>query len=206
MAETDLPQLYLVTPPQLELSSFPDQLARALDAVEIACLRLELATRDEDTIARAADACREVAHARDIAIVIADHVLMVERLGLDGVHFTDGSRQVRKTRKDLGKDAIVGAFCGTSRHDGMTAGEQDADYVAFGPVGTSNLGTGEIAGRDLFQWWTEMIEVPIVAEGGLTEALVRDFAPVTDFFSFGEEIWTAEDPAAALTALAAARA
>ncbi|EAQ11260.1 thiamine-phosphate pyrophosphorylase [Maritimibacter alkaliphilus HTCC2654] len=206
MAETDLPQLYLVTPPQFELSSFPDQLARALDAVEIACLRLELATRDEDTIARAADACREVAHARDIAIVIADHVLMVERLGLDGVHFTDGSRQVRKTRKDLGKDAIVGAFCGTSRHDGMTAGEQDADYVAFGPVGTSNLGTGEIAGRDLFQWWTEMIEVPIVAEGGLTEALVRDFAPVTDFFSFGEEIWTAEDPTAALTALAAARA
>jgi len=206
MAETDLPQLYLVTPPQFELSSFPDQLARALDAVEIACLRLELATRDEDTIARAADACREVAHARDIAIVIADHVLMVERLGLDGVHFTDGSRQVRKTRKDLGKDAIVGAFCGTSRHDGMTAGEQDADYVAFGPVGTSNLGTGEIAGRDLFQWWTEMIEVPIVAEGGLTEALVRDFAPVTDFFSFGEEIWTAGDPAAALTALAAARA
>jgi thiamine-phosphate pyrophosphorylase len=206
MAETDLPQLYLVTPPQFELSSFPDQLARALDAVEIACLRLELATRDEDTIARAADACREVAHARDIAIVIADHVLMVERLGLDGVHFTDGSRQVRKTRKDLGKDSIVGAFCGTSRHDGMTAGEQDADYVAFGPVGTSNLGTGEIAGRDLFQWWTEMIEVPIVAEGGLTEALVRDFAPVTDFFSFGEEIWTAEDPTAALTALAAARA
>lgn len=206
MAETDLPQLYLVTPPQFELSSFPDQLARALDAVEIACLRLELATRDEDTIARAADACREVAHARDIAIVIADHVLMVERLGLDGVHFTDGSRQVRKTRKDLGKDAIVGAFCGTSRHDGMTAGEQDADYVAFGPVGTSNLGTGEIAGRDLFQWWTEMIEVPIVAEGGLTEALVRDFAPVTDFFSFGEEIWTADDPTAALTALAAARA
>ncbi|MEC7761657.1 MAG: thiamine phosphate synthase [Pseudomonadota bacterium] len=205
MADTDLPQLYLVTPPQFELSSFPDQLARALDTVEIACLRLELATRDEDTISRAADACREVAHARDIAIVIADHVLMVERLGLDGVHFTDGSRQVRKTRKDLGKDAIVGAFCGTSRHDGMTAGEQDADYVSFGPIGASNLGSGDMAERELFQWWTEMIEVPIVAEGGLTEALVRDFTPVTDFFSFGEEIWTSDDPVATLAALAAAR-
>lgn len=205
MADTDLPQLYLVTPPQFELSSFPDQLARALDAVEIACLRLELATRDEDTISRAADACREVAHSRDIAIVIADHVLMVERLGLDGVHFTDGSRQVRKTRKDLGKDAIVGAFCGTSRHDGMTAGEQDADYVSFGPLSGANLGTGETAERELFEWWTEMIEVPIVAEGGLTEALVRDLTPVTDFFSFGEEIWNADDPVAMLATLAAAR-
>lgn len=205
MADTDLPQLYLVTPPQFELSSFPDQLARALDAVEIACLRLELATRDEDTISRAADACREVAHSRDIAIVIADHVLMVERLGLDGVHFTDGSRQVRKTRKDLGKDAIVGAFCGTSRHDGMTAGEQDADYVSFGPLSGANLGTGETAERELFEWWTEMIEVPIVAEGGLTDALVRDLTPVTDFFSFGEEIWNADDPVAMLATLAAAR-
>lgn len=205
MAETDLPQLYLVTPPQFELSAFPELLGRALDTVEIACIRLELASRDEDVIARAADACREVAHARDIAIVIADHVLMVERLGLDGVHFTDGARQVRKTRADLGADAIVGAHCGTSRHEGMNAGEQGADYVSFGPVGASNLGDGAVAERALFAWWSEMIEVPVVAEGGLTEALVRDLAPVTDFFSFGGEVWDSEDPVAALAALAAAR-
>jgi thiamine-phosphate pyrophosphorylase len=206
MADTDLPQLYLVTPPQVELSTFPDLLARALDTVEVACLRLELATRDEDTIARAADACREVAHARDVAFVITDHLLMVERLGLDGVHFSDGSRQVRKTRKDLGKDAIVGAFCAASRHDGMTAGEQGADYVSFGPVGTTGLGDGTVAERELFDWWSQMIEVPVVAEGGLTEALVRDFSPVTDFFSLGEEIWSTDDPVATLTSLAAARA
>ena len=36
-------------------------------------------------------------------------------------------------------DAIVGAFCGTSRHDGMTAGEMGADYVSFGPVAAVSL-------------------------------------------------------------------
>lgn len=205
MSDTDLPQLYLVTPPQLTLSEFPDLLGRALDAVDVACVRLELATRDEDVIARAADACREVATARDVAFVIADHTLMVERLGLDGVHFTDGSRGVRKARADLGKDAIVGAFCGSSRHDGMVAGEQGADYVAFGPVGESNLGDGSRADAELFQWWVEMIEVPIVAEGGLTEDLIRAISPVTDFFCLGEEIWTAEDPIKTLKNLAAAR-
>ncbi|MBV7379340.1 thiamine phosphate synthase [Maritimibacter dapengensis] len=205
MADTELPQLYLVTPPQFELSVFPDQLSRVLDATEVACLRLELATRDEDTIARAADACREVAHARDIALVIADHLLLVEKLGLDGVHFTDGARQVRKARKELGNDPIVGAFCGTSNHDGMIAGEQGADYIAFGPVGESNLGTGAVAERDLFAWWSEMIEVPVVAEGGLTEALVRDLTSVTDFFCFGDEVWGEDDPVAALSALASAR-
>lgn len=205
MSDHDQPQLYLVSPPKVELSSFPDTLAHLLDAVEIACVRLELATRDEDEIARAADACREVTHARDIALVIADHVRLVERLGLDGVHFTDGARHVRDARKDLGADAIVGAFCGASNHDGMIAGEQGADYVAFGPVSTGNLGDGTVAERDLFAWWSEMIEVPVVAERGLTEDLVRRLAPVTDFLSFGEEIWATDDRVATLRRLAAAR-
>jgi thiamine-phosphate pyrophosphorylase len=205
MATEDLPQLYLVTPPEIDLAAFPDTLARCLDAVEIACIRLDLASRDEDVIARAADAVREVAHARDIALVIADHVLLVEPHGLDGVHFSDGARHVRKTRDELGADAIVGAFCATSRHDGMSAGEMGADYVTFGPVGASMLGDGTVAEHELFEWWSQTIEVPVVAEGGFTEALVRKLTPVADFLSFGEEIWRAGDPVAALQALAAAR-
>ena len=205
MADQDLPQLYLVTPPALDIATFPDLLARCLDTVEIACIRIDLASRDEGEIARVADAVRDVAHQRDIATVIADHLLLVERHGLDGVHFSDGARHVRTARKDLGADAIVGTFCAASRHDGMTAGEMGADYVAFGPVGASNLGDGTVAGAELFAWWSEMIEVPVVAEGGFTADLVRALAPVSDFLSFGEEIWRTDAPAAALKALADAR-
>lgn len=202
MAEIDRPQLYLITPPEFDLDNFPDRLAAVLDATEIACLRLSLATRDEDRILRAGDALRELAHARDVAIVIDRHVLMVERLGLDGVHLTDGARSIRKVRKDL-PDAIIGTWCGNSRHDGMTAGELGADYVAFGPVGATALGDGSRAEQDLFAWWSEMIEVPVVAEGALTRDLVEALAPVTDFFAVGEEIWTADDPALALKSLLA---
>ncbi len=201
MDTPEQPQIYLITPPTIALSTFPEQLGRVLDSAEIACIRLALAGNDEDTIARAADACREVAHARDVAIVISNHVLLAQRLGLDGVHLDDGSRSVRAVRKELGADAIVGSFCFASSHDGMTAGENGADYVAFGPVGTSTLGDGTIAEKDLFQWWSEMIEVPVVAEGGLTPELIRDLAPHTDFFGIGDEIWSQDDPVAALKAL-----
>jgi thiamine-phosphate pyrophosphorylase len=203
MAEADRPQLYLVTPPEFDLDIFPDRLAAVLDAEEVACVRLALASRDEDRVARAADALREVAHARDVALVIENHVLLVERLGLDGVHLTDGSRNVRKLRKDLGDDAIIGAFCGTTRHEGISAAEAGADYVSFGPVGETPLGDGSRADLDLFQWWSEMIEVPVVAEGALTAELVAQFGPVTDFFGVGEEIWKAPDAGAALKALLA---
>ncbi|MEM1065429.1 MAG: thiamine phosphate synthase [Pseudomonadota bacterium] len=204
MAAPDTPQIYLVTPPEIELSSFPARLDDVLDAHEVACVRLALATRDEDRIARAADAVREVCHNADVACVIEAHVGLVERLGLDGVHLTDGARSVRKVRKALGGDAIVGAFCGTSRHDGMTAGESGADYIAFGPVAGASLGDGTVADAELFAWWSEMIELPVVAEGGLTDEMIAALSPVTDFFALGEEIWGVADAAARLAELKAA--
>ena len=203
MAADDRPQITLITPPSFDPETFSDRIGLILDGAEIACLRLSLGTKDEDILMRAADAAREAAHARDVAVVIDNHLILAERLGLDGVHLADGSRNVRKARKDLGADAIVGAFCGTSRHDGMTAGEAGADYASFGPIGATTLGDGSRAEFDLFEWWSEVIEVPIIAEGALTAELVAKFGPVTDFFAVGEEIWGVDDPLTALKALLA---
>lgn len=202
--QKELPQIYLLTPTAFEPEDFAPKLAAVLDAHEVACVRLALASKDEYVLGKAADSCREVCHTRDVAIVIESHVALAERHGLDGVHLTDGARSIRKVRKVLGDDAIVGCYCGASRHDGLTAGEIGADYIAFGPVGETDLGDGTQAPRDLFDWWSQMIEVPVVAEGALTVEIVRDFAPVTDFFAVGDEIWGAEDPVAALGALIAA--
>ena len=85
----------------------------------------------------------------------------------------------------------------------MAAGEAGADYISFGPVGDLGLGEETRAERDLFAWWSEMIELPVVAEGGLDRDLIESFAPVTDFFAIGPEIWRAEDPDAALADLTA---
>jgi len=203
MADPEQPRLYLLTPPEIELSRFPSVLSRVLDAHDVACLRIALATRDEDTISRAADVLREVAHARDVAVVIDSHIGLVKRLGLDGVHLPDGARHVRTARKALGPDGIVGAFCGASRHDGMTAGEAGADYISFGPVSATALGDGTVAEKALFDWWSEMIEVPVVAEGAVTDRAVAELWAATDFFAIGEEIWRAEEPSAALLSLLA---
>lgn len=203
MPEAASAQLCLITPPAIGLSSFPDRLAAVLDGAPVACLRLALASRDEEVLIRAADACREVAHARDVPVVIEAHVGLAGRLGLDGVHLPDGARGVRKARAALGRQAIVGAFCGASRHEGITAAEAGADYVAFGPAGATLLGHGCRAGEELFAWWSEMIEVPVLAEGALTAEAAAALAGVADFLAFGEEIWRAEDPLAELRRLAA---
>jgi thiamine-phosphate pyrophosphorylase len=197
------PRLYLVTPPAFD-PGLPDRVARLLDGFEIACLRLALAAASEDAVARAADALRPVAHARDVPLVVADHFRLAARLGLDGVHLSDGPRQVRAARAALGRDAIVGAFARASRHDGLTAAEIGADYVSFGPAGPTGLGDGTVAPLELFAWWSEMIEVPVVAEGGITPDLAGALAGTADFLALGDELWSApEGPEAALAEVAA---
>jgi len=194
---TDAPQLYLMTPAGAQASALGPLLTEVMDRFPPACLRIR-AGAEEDELGRLADLAREIAHARDVAVVIDDHVKLAQRHGLDGVHLTDGARSVRYARKELGDDAIVGAFCGSSRHEGMTAGENGADYVSYGPVGDSALYRGEPAGLELFQWWSEMIEVPVVAEGAITRELINSLSPACDFIAIGPEIWGEEDPLDAL--------
>ena len=200
MMDQEHPQVYLITPGDFELSRFSDQLGSVLDGNDVACVRLALTTKDELEIAKIADSLRDICHARDVAMVIESHIMLVERLGLDGVHLTDGARTVRKTREVLGKEAIVGTFCGSSRHDGMSASEAGADYVSFGPVQGTTLGDGQVAEIDLFAWWSQMIEVPVVAEGGLDIPAMTDLRKVTDFVALQDEIWREDNPSDALSA------
>jgi thiamine-phosphate pyrophosphorylase len=120
------------------------------------------------------------------------------------VHLPRGAGQgLRKLRTELGADAIIGASAGTQRHEGITLAEAGADYVSFGPVGDTALGDGAQAGLDLFDWWSQMIEVPVVAEGALTPERVALLAPMADFLAIGEEIWREDDAVAALLRLTA---
>ncbi|MCP5073508.1 MAG: thiamine phosphate synthase [Rhodobacteraceae bacterium] len=199
MSEPEHPQIYLISPPEFELSGFSDQLGRMLDQFEIACVRLRMSTDDPDTIGRAADLLRDTCHNREVPLVIDSHYRLVETHGLDGVHLSDGTRQLRDIRKELGSDAIIGCYCGASRHNGMSAGEAGADYIAFGPVTESPLGGPVPAEFETFEWWSQVVEIPVVAEGYITLEAAETLAPVTDFFALGQEVWAANDgPEAAL--------
>ena len=50
MNTEDLPQIYLVTPSVIDLDHYPAQLARVLDTVEVACLRLGLSSGMKTTL------------------------------------------------------------------------------------------------------------------------------------------------------------
>jgi thiamine-phosphate pyrophosphorylase len=199
MSDPALPRLYLIVPPGIGAGRL-DALDALLDAHPPACARLG-AGPDEAAIRADVAAIAPLCRARDVPLLLETHFRLAAELGLDGVHLTDGPRHVRAARAALGRDASIGAFCAASRHDGMVAGEAGADYIAFGPVTRTALGAGAIAERELFAWWAETIELPVVAEGGIDAGAAAELAPVADLLALGPEIWGAADPAAALAAL-----
>ena len=193
MADTEHPQIYLITPPQFELSAFSNDLSSLLDTFDIACVRLRCASEAAEDIGRAADNLREVCHAREVPLVVENHGKIALTHGLDGVHLTDGARQIRDMRKLLEDDAIIGSFCENSRHYGLSAGEAGADYVSFGPLAENPLSTTDPVDFDTFEWWSQMIEIPVVAEGAITLKMAEKLASVTDFFALGSEVFSSSE-------------
>lgn len=187
-------RLYLVTPPHFEPEPFAVLAERALATGLVACLRLDLGAAPEEIWRAAASALRPVAHGQDVALVIAEHHRLVRPLGLDGVHLAASRTPVREARKALGPECIVGAFAGASRHVAMTVAEAGADYVSLGPVGdVGALGEGSRAEDELFEWWAETIETPVVAEGGVTLEVARRLGGWADFFVPELGVWESPD-------------
>lgn len=207
MATVDGPEacrVYLITPPSLDPAPFADLLAAALDAGDVAAVQLRLKDVDDAVWKRAIDALRPVCQTRGVAFLLNDRADLVRATGSDGVHVGQDDRPARDARRLIGPDLTLGVTCKGSRDLAMQAGEDGADYVAFGAFYPST--TKQVTGLldpEILVWWSGMMELPCCAIGGITPAncapLVRAGA---DFLAVVGCVWSHPDgPAAGVRAL-----
>ncbi|MCR0984193.1 thiamine phosphate synthase [Roseomonas populi] len=199
-------RLYLITPPRIDLATFPDNLARALDAGDVACLQLRLKDAPEDEVRRAIDALRPVAQSRDVAFLLNDNAELAARTGCDGAHLGQEDGDHERARRLL-KAGTLGITCHASRHLAMEAGDMGADYVAFGAFfPTTTKEAKHKAEPEILEWWSSLFEIPCVAIGGIT---AENCAPLVragaDFLAVVGAVWNhPEGPAAGVRAMNAA--
>ncbi|MBU6498668.1 MAG: thiamine phosphate synthase [Rhodospirillales bacterium] len=191
-------RLYLVTPPAIHLPDFAGKLAVALDAGDVAALQIRLKGLDDDGLRRAIDALRPVAHARGVAVLMNDRPDLAVAHGCDGAHVGQSDTPARDARKILG-DLTMGVTCHASRDLAMQAGEDGANYVAFGAFyPTETKEASAHAEPEILQWWSELMELPCVAIGGITAA---NCAPLVqagaDFLAVIGAVWNHPDGEAA---------
>ncbi len=200
-------RVYLITPPKLAPATFADLLAAALDAGDVAAVQLRLKDVDDDVWRRTIDVLRPVCQSRGVAFLLNDRADLVRATGCDGAHVGQDDMPARDARRLMGPDLTLGVTCKGSRDLAMQAGEDGADYVAFGAFYPST--TKEVTNLldpEILQWWSEMMELPSCAIGGITAEncgpLVRAGA---DFLAVVGCVWNhPEGPAAGVKALNAA--
>lgn len=204
--EGDRCRLYLITPPAIDLKRFPKQMAAALDAGDVGAVQLRLKDLDDDALRHAIDALRPVVQSRDVAFLLNDRPDLAVAHGCDGAHVGQSDTPATVARKILG-DLTMGVTCHDSRDLAMAAGEDGADYVAFGAFFPTTTKDAKFhAEPELLQWWSELMELPCVAIGGITPAncppLVRAGA---NFLAVVGAVWNHPAvPAAGVQAMNAA--
>jgi thiamine-phosphate pyrophosphorylase len=194
-------RLYLITPPRIDVASFAGALSAALDAGDVGCVQIRLKDVPRDEILRAAEVLVPLAQSRDVAVLMNDFPDLARETGCDGVHVGQEDASYDEARRIVGKDAIVGVTCHSSRHLAMEAADKGADYVAFGAffaTATKNAQGG--ATPDILADWSTSTTVPCVAIGGITPA---NCAPLVkagaDFLAVVSAVWDhADGPAAAV--------
>jgi thiamine-phosphate pyrophosphorylase len=202
-------RLYLVTPPVLAPARFRDTLAEALDAGDVAAVQLRLKGWSEEDLQRAIDVLRPVAQDRDVAFLLNDNPALAVSSGCDGAHVGQDDMPAAQARVVLGKKLMLGVTCHGSRDLAMDAGHAGADYVAFGAFFPSTTKEPPaMAELDLLSWWSELMELPCVAIGGITpENCGPVIAAGADFLAVSASVWSHKNgPAAAVRAFGKALA
>lgn len=198
MTETPC-QLYLISPLDVG-GTFPDRLARALDAGAgiVTAFQFRVKGVDQHEAVALAAPLQEMCAARDVAFIVNDSIALAKRLGADGVHLGQSDGTVAEARDALGREAQIGVTCHASRHLALEAGEAGADYVAFGAFFPSTTKDSEHrAELELLEWWHEMVEIPSVAIGGITPANCRPLIEAgADFLAVSGAVWNSDEAAA----------
>lgn len=195
-------RLYLITPETVDVL-FADTLAAALDAGDVAAVQLRLKGATDETWRRVIDALRPVAQSRGVAFLLNDRPDLVVASGCDGAHVGQTDTPAAEARKLL-PGLTMGVTCHASRDLAIQAGEDGADYVAFGaffPTATKLAPTR--ADPELLRWWSEVAELPCVAIGGIT---AENCAPLVqagaNFLAVVSSVWSHPDgPGAGVQAL-----
>ncbi|RIK94335.1 MAG: thiamine phosphate synthase [Proteobacteria bacterium] len=192
-----------MTPPAFAPEVFAKDLEAALAGGDVACLQLRLKDVSDDAVRQAAKVLMPIAHAHDVAFLINDRPDLAAMVNADGAHVGQEDASYQEARRILGPNRIVGVTCHDSRHLAMVAGEQGADYVAFGafyPTATKTPKTA--ADPEILRWWSEMFEVPCVAIGGITVDNARPLIEAgADFLAVTAGVWAyGQGPKAAVAA------
>jgi len=185
-----LTRIYLITPRDIDLATFPDQLEQALAGGDVASLLIAPAGVSEMTLQRIAEVLTPIAQKAGVAAVVRDDMRAGSRAKADGIHIETGIADIRTAVSAFQPQRFVGAGHVLTRHDAMEAAEAGADYVFFGLIDRPEEPETSPKSLDFADWWVPLFEPPCVVLAGSTLASIDEVARTgADFVALRDAIW-----------------
>ncbi len=161
--------LYLISPSSFDLEQFKIDLEAAISHPMVQSFQLRMKDAAREDIRTAIQTLMPICHAHEVAFILNDDAQLAGEMQCDGVHLGQSDGSIKEARQNLGFDIIIGATCHDSLDMGYRAGEEGADYVAFGAFyPTSTKETHHQPDPEILTLWADATELPVVAIGGIT--------------------------------------
>lgn len=195
-------RLCLVTPDGVTPAMVASMLEEAFAGGDVASLFIR---GDAVTLADVARAAVPVAQAHGVAAIIVNDTQLAGHVRADGVHIDSGRADLAAAIESFRPERIVGASGTRTRHEAMSLGETDPDYLFFGRLDGDTA--PEIFGKamKLAAWWAELFQIPAIIMGGSSIESVAEARDASiEFVTLGRAVW--EHPGGPKAAVAAANA
>ncbi len=184
-------QIYLISPPKIELLNFSKRLEKALKTNSVPVFQLRLKEYSNSELIQIAKEIKKICDNNNCLFLLNDSLEIALNIGANGVHLGAEDGSILSARKNSPKNFLIGASCYDSRHLAMEAGEQGADYLSFGAFFESK--TKKSRGNpslEILEWSNEILNLPTVAIGGIT---ADNCAPLVksdvDFLAVISYVW-----------------
>lgn len=195
-----VPRLCLVTPRDVDVSTFPAVLDQTLAAGDVASLIVALEAGSEMARQRIAELLTPIAQKHDVAVTVRNDTRTAGRAKADGIHVDTGIADLRSALETFHPAGIVGVGGLETRHEAMEAGETQVDYVFFGSLDRPEAPEADPRALDLAVWWVPLFEPPVVLMAGSTLASLEEAAATgAEFVALRDAIWA--DPRGPVAAL-----
>ena len=163
-------KIYLISPAQIELKSFSNNLKNALETNLVPVFQLRLKNYANEELLKIGKELRKICHDYDCLFFLNDSYQMALDVGANGVHLGAEDSSIKVARQNASSNFLIGASCYDSRHLAMEAAEQGADYVSFGAFFPSK--TKKSRGNpqpEILTWCEELMNIQSVAIGGIND-------------------------------------
>ena len=184
-------QIYLISPPQIELKDFSLKLEKALKTGLVPSFQLRLKNYSSPEVKKISQEIKKICDENNCLFLLNDFYEIALEIGASGVHVGIDDKKISQIRQNSPKNFVIGASCYDSKHLAMEAGEQGADYISFGAFfeTQTKISRGKPT-VEILNWASEILNLPIVAIGGINDKncgeLIKNGA---DFLAVISYVW-----------------